>query len=319
MNGNNPGREAVLGIDIGGTKVLVGLVSRGGEILCSERRPVVWGEDRALFDAICEAADSLLAAAGDAVRVLAVGIGVKGHVQDNRLISSSVLGGAVSYDFCGMLREHFHLPVYADNDVNAATVAEAILGAGRDTNFFVYVNIGTGSALGIYDQGRLVRGRVNYSGEIGYTVCRLPQEDRLFCLEDVASGKGLSDETRRLAPAYPGSALALRAQRTVQNLSAIEIFDAWRAGDALAQEVVGRAVEVLAVSVINFECVLGSGLFIFGGGVISEPAFFDQVCARVQAIRAQLHLQLPLELRVSALGAANVGLLGAACVAFSAM
>ena len=80
-----------------------------------------------------------------------------------------------------------------------------------------------------------------------------------------------------------------------------------------------RAVEVLAINVINFECVLGSGLFIFGGGVISEPAFFEQVCARVQAIRTQLRLQLPLELRVSALGAANVGLLGAACVAFSAM
>ena len=78
-------------------------------------------------------------------------------------------------------------------------------------------------------------------------------------------------------------------------------------------------MEVLSISVINFECVLGSGLYIFGGGVISEPAFFEQVCARVQDIRTRMQLHLPLEMRVSTLGAANVGLLGAACVAFSAM
>lgn len=319
MNEHSQCQEAVLGIDIGGTKVLVGLISREGKILCCERRPVVWGESLALLNDIFEAADSLLMSAGDSVRVLAVGVGVKGHVQDNRLISSSVLGGTVTYDFCGLLQQHFHLPVYADNDVNAATVAEAILGEGKNNDFFVYVNIGTGSALGIYDQGRLVRGRVNYSGEIGYTICHLPQEDRLFCLEDVASGKGLSDEVHRLACRYPGSALAQKAQSTPQNLSAIEIFDAWRDGDALAREVVSRAVEVLSISVINFECVLGSGLYIFGGGVISEPAFFEQVCARVQDIRTRMNLHLPLEMRVSTLGAANVGLLGAACVAFSAM
>lgn len=315
MSVNDRGREVVLGVDVGGTKVLMGLVSREGEILLSEKRLVVWGDGQALLEAIFDAADSLLARAGDAFKLLAVGIGIKGHVQENRLISSSIMGGMVEYDFVGLMEAHFHLPVWIDNDVNAATMAEAILGAGRNNDFFVYVNIGTGSAVGIYDQGRLVRGRTNFSGEIGNMVCRIPQEDRLFCLEDVASGKGLCDETRRLAAGFPDSALAGKAAK--EQLSAIQVFEAWHAGDPLAREVVGRAVDILATSIINFECMLGSGLYIFGGGVISEPAFFEQVCARVQAIRSQLGLSFPFEMRVSALGAANVGLLGAASVAFS--
>ena len=318
MNVNNPITEAVLGIDIGGTKVLVGLVTRDGQILASVKRPVPLMDCDALLQAIYGAAEQLLDE-NPGVHVPAVGIGVKGHVHRNRLVSSSVLGGKISYDFCGMIRDHFQLPVNIDNDVNAATVAEAILGAGKNTDFFVYVNIGTGSAIGIYDQGRLVRGHENFSGEIGYSLCRVPQENRLFGLETVASGKGLNDEVRRLAPAYPDTVLAGGIADEDKRIPAAVIFDAWRAGDALACEVVSRAVETLAVSVINFECMLGAGLYIFGGGVINEPMFFEKVCSRVEQLKAEHGIPFPFDMRVSELGAANVGLLGAAGVAYSAL
>lgn len=318
MNVNKSMTEAVLGIDIGGTKVLVGLVSRDGKILASDKRPVPLGDCDTLLQAIYDSAEQLFSENPD-IFVPAVGIGIKGHVNQNRLVSSSILGGRVSCDFCGMIQEHFQLPVYIDNDVNAATIAEAILGAGKDTDFFVYVNIGTGSAIGIYDQGRLVRGHENFSGEIGYSLCRVPQEDRMYGLESVASGKGLNDEVRRLAPAYPDTVLAGSIADRQKRISAFEIFDAWRGGDALASEVVSRAVETLAVSVINFECMLGAGLYIFGGGVINEPLFFEKVCSRVEQLKAEHGIPLPFDMRVSELGAANVGLLGAAGVAYSAI
>ena len=318
MNVNNPITEAVLGIDIGGTKVLVGLVARDGQILASEKRPVPLGNCDALLQAIYDAAEHLFAENPD-ISVPAVGIGIKGHVNLNRLVSSSILGGKVSYDFCGMIQAHFQLPVYIDNDVNAATIAEAILGAGKDTDFFVYVNIGTGSAIGIYDQGRLVRGHENFSGEIGYSLCRVPQENRMYGLETVASGKGLNDEVRRLAPSYPDTVLAGGIADEDNRIPAAMIFDAWRAGDALACEVVSRAVETLAVSVINFECMLGAGLYIFGGGVINEPMFFEKVCCRVEQLKAEHGIPFRFDMRISELGAANVGLLGAAGVAYSAI
>ncbi len=317
-------QDVVLGVDIGGTKMFVGLVSRQGKILHSRRSPMRRVSREELFSLLSEGIAQVLQETDQ--RPQAIGIGLKGHIDanNNRILSSSLLDMDGPYDLCADLTRRYGIPAAIDNDVNAATLAEARLGAGRTSDHFVYVNIGTGSAIGVYGEGRLLRGRGNACGEIGYTLCHSPgTESDLFCLEDAASGKGLDNEIRRLLPLYPssilGSAIAQISPENGAKVEADQIFQAYQAGDPLALHAVNGALDALAVSLVNFECLLDFGLYLFGGGIVTEPWFFAAMETRVRRLICAHRLPLRMEMRMSALGAANVGLLGASCVAFGAL
>ena len=305
--------KTVLAIDVGGTKTAAGLVGETGKILSSSRRPVAGGSPEKLAESLTEQARELLRDAAEPPR--AMGVGVKGLVDDRRnfLVSSSILGGAQRENLREMLEKSIGLPCVIDNDVNAATLAEAAWGAGRENDTFVFVNVGTGTAIGIYDRGRLVRGAENTCGEVCNMLLPLPGEEGLFSLEAVASGKGLADEAGRLAPRFPGNALTkggapVRAQ---------DIFSAARSGDALAERIIGNAIYALTLAVVQMEAVTGAGLYIFGGGVVSDPLIFDRLRAGVPECSRRYGLKLDMDLRISSLGAADAGLLGAARLAFS--
>lgn len=312
--------DTVLGIDIGGTKVFIGIVSREGKIVQSYQYPMRRGKPEQVLSGLTAGIERMLEEAH--ARPKAIGIGLKGHVDaaHNRIFSSSLIQMDSPYDLCAALSERYGIPAAIDNDVNAATLAEAAMGAGRTSDHFVYVNIGTGSAIGVYEKGALRRGRNNNYGEIGYMLCRRAAgEDSLFCLENVASGKGLDNEIRRLAPHYPRSILqdAMKDQQAM--VGAVEIFEAYLGGDELAVRAVDNALEALAVSILNFECLLNCGLYIFGGGIVKDPWFFAKLQGKVQEIRKETRLPFAVEMRMSDLGAANVGLLGAASIAFAVL
>lgn len=312
--------DTVLGIDIGGTKALIAIVSREGQILHSYKYPMKPGTPGTLLDKLTQGIDHVLSASGGAPA--AIGVGLKGHVDASRkvILSSSLIDMEGSFDLCSALSQRYSIPAAIDNDVNAATLAEAAMGAGKTADHFVYVNIGTGSAIGIYENGTLLRGQSNNSGEIGYMLCRRSGEDQtLFCMEDVASGKGLNNEIRRLAPKYPNSMLQESMRDRGAMVGAAEIFSACHEGDELAAHAVDNAIDALATCILNFECLLDCGLYIFGGGIVNDPWFFAQLQSRVRQISAEAQLPFAVEMRMSDLGAANVALLGAACIAFAAL
>lgn len=308
--------DVVLGIDVGGTKTLIGLVTRNGKILHTYKYPMCHTSKEAFFDKLTKGIDHLLADTG--MKPMAIGVGLKGHVDADRniILSSSLIETDSPYDLCAALSQRYGLPAAIDNDVNAATLAEATLGAGKTCEHFVYVNIGTGSAIGVYDKGQILRGRNNNYGEIGYMLLR-HSNGELFCLEDVASGKGLDDEIRRLGSAYPQSVLQPTMTRQSTPVGAIEIFDACQKGDALAMLAVNNALEALALSIINFECLLDCGLYIFGGGIVKDPWFFNLLQDGVRRLCVEKNLRFNIDMRMSELGAANAGLLGAASVALA--
>ncbi|MEG0493573.1 MAG: ROK family protein [Clostridia bacterium] len=317
---HNQSNEPVLGIDIGGTKVFIGLVSSGGQILHSYKYPMQRGKPDVLFNDLTVGIDRVLKEAKQQPK--AIGIGLKGHVdaEHNQILSSSLIQMDAPYDLCAELTRRYGLPAAIDNDVNAATLAEAAIGAGRTANHFVYVNIGTGSAIGVYENGTLMRGRNNNYGEIGYTLCRRTNgEDGLFFLEDVASGRGLDHEIRRLGAQYTHSVLQNAMMNQTTLVSAVEIFEAYRNGDELAICAVEHALEVLALSILNFECLLNCGLYIFGGGIVKDPWFFGMLQNTVQKLCKLTKLQFTVQMRMSDLGAENVGLLGAASIALSVL
>lgn len=292
-----------LGIDIGGTKIGLALVSRERGLIRSTRFPTALAvQDR----------DVLPAHAADFLRdeeIACIGIGLKGMVlPDNRTIySSSILSGLLPWDLCGTLEERFHVPCRIDNDVHAAALGESLFGYGRKSGSFVYVNVGTGLAMAAVSGGQLVRGAQNMAGEIGLSLAHCG--DEVLPLEEIASGQGMAMRAKALLAAYPDSCL-----REAERITGRAIAEAAAQGDALACRVLDMAAQSLTEMVFNLTVTLDPGAFVFGGGVMSSGSIFERVSASVERMSAMAHRKRMPKLMLTALGSDTAGVIGAAAV-----
>ena len=159
--------EVLLGVDIGGTKILSGLVDRAGRII--ERRQRTTRAGFVLADTL-DACRHLIGLAEEAgLRVSGIGVGAKGTVDHRRgrLVESLYLGHG-EIPMGEFLSRTFCLPVRIENDVHAATLGELIFGVGRSVDDFMFYNAGTGMAVGVVIARRLYRGASNTAGENGH-------------------------------------------------------------------------------------------------------------------------------------------------------
>jgi glucokinase len=308
---------AVIGVDVGGTKVLAGCVDRAGRVLAEHRSAMDRSTRETTLASIQLALDVFLAEwSGPAP--LAVGIGLVGQTDPasgtwvgamNLPIDSPVPLAAQVAQRCG-------LPAALDNDVHAATLAELRWGIGREADNFIYINVGTGIAAGFVFNGQLVRGAGNYAGELGHLfvepggpkcVC-----GRRGCLEPVASGAGILQGVRDQLRAWPDSSLS----KADSALTTASVFQAADAGDPLAVSVSGRAVRALATALTGLVDILNPAWIVYGGGTLADGWLMDRVRAEIEtralpAARRSLQGIVP-----SQLDPARVGLLGAACLAW---
>jgi glucokinase len=157
----------VIGVDLGGTKMLAGLVDAGGAVAHTIERPSPSASQDELLEALDELVEELL---GDG-DVSALGFGIPSRIdqKQGRVVSSTHLPLA-DVDFRGRLRDRFGLPVAIENDAQAATIAEWKIGAGRGVRHMVMLTLGTGVGGGLILDGRPYRGSIGSGGELGHTV-----------------------------------------------------------------------------------------------------------------------------------------------------
>ena len=161
--------DLLLGVDIGGTKILAGLVDPGGRVIerwrCHTRPQHILADTMAACRALVERAGRL------GRPLVGIGVGAKGAVdmQRRRLVASLYLGHG-EIPIGDELERAFGLPVRVENDVHAATIGERIFGVGRRVDDFVFYNAGTGISVGIVAAGELYRGASNTAGENGHAM-----------------------------------------------------------------------------------------------------------------------------------------------------
>jgi len=265
-----------IGVDIGGTKVLAGLVDERGEVLARARRPTPSRDPRAVERTIAEVVKELSAhsAIGPGQVVSGVGIGAAGFVDADR---AKVLFAPHLAWRNEPLRDGVSaavgLPVIVENDANAAAWAEWKFGAGQQESRLVCVTLGTGIGGGIVLDGVVQRGRWGMAGEFGHMVV-VPNGRRCECgnrgcLEQYASGNVLGREARELAAAGSPVTVPL-VERVGGDLSALVgplITQAAREGDAAAIELFEEVGRWLGVGLANLAAALDPGMFVIGGGV----------------------------------------------------
>jgi glucokinase len=222
--------------------------------------------------------------------------------------------------FADVLAERLGLPVYVDNDANAAALAEHLAGAAAGCSEAVVLTIGTGIGGGLILGGQLYRGADGFGAELGHTVIEIdgpPCQGNCpnrGCFEALASGTALAREARRAAAEEPGSALG-RALADGYALEGPLVTELAHDGDKTAIGVLELIGTRLGVAISNFVNIFNPEVVVIGGGVMAAG---DLLLGPARAVVAERPLPPPREeVRiVPADFGVEAGMVGAAALAF---
>jgi glucokinase len=311
-----------LGLDMGGTKILAGMVSVEGKILHSQRFPMDRTSQASTLASLHAVLSGFLPT-WDHEPPRAAGVGLPGHIDRFNGVWVQAMSLPISQPIAlaVQIQAEYGLPAALDNDVHAATLAELRWGAGCETNDFLYLNVGTGLAAGIVANGQLVRGAVNYAGEIGHM--RVEPDGELCvcgqrgCLETLASGGGILAQVRKRLPDNPDSTLA---KMDGSKLTTESVFRAAaETNDPLAVSVTERAIHALGIAFVNLVNIMNPEKIIYGGGVVSDGWLMSRVSEFVLENSLPVAKQSLEGIVPSTLNPEQVGLLGAASLAWASI
>jgi len=261
-----------VGVDVGGTKVLGGVVDASGKVLATSRRDTPREGGSELTKTIAEVALELM----QSHSVSAVGVSAAGFVSSDR---KTMLATPNIADWNGVqldleLEKLIGLPVVIENDANAAAWGEAKFGAGRNQAHMMMLTIGTGVGGGIVVNNQLYRGAFGIAAEFGHL--RVVPEGHLCgcgargCFEQYASGSALRRHAREAISASPDLArnLLARGDGTIDGLTGHAITDAAREGDAVALAAFQTTAQYLGAGIASLAVLLDPSCVVIGGGVI---------------------------------------------------
>ncbi len=307
-----------IGVDIGGTKVAVALVTPQGKVEHSIQSPTNASRGyKSVLKIIFDAINSLIKPMECPPE--SIGVGIAGQVDPNTgfVYYAPNLGWTnvpLQKDLSDVFRG---IPVKVMNDVRAATWAEWHYGAGRNMTDFAAVFVGTGIGGSIVSQGRLIEGYSNTAGEIGHTIVSLngPQCGcgQYGCLEAIAGGLAIGKRAQEYVQQNPesGALLLKLSGGKFAKLTAKVVEEAYLQGDSIALKVIEEAIEALTAGLVNIVNLLNPQRIILGGGVIDGlPELVQKLESGVKhkAVRASVQ---GLEIVQSQLGSYAV-VIGAA-------
>jgi glucokinase len=299
-------RGMIGAIDIGGTKIAVGLVGEQGHILSQSSFPT---EAQGGFANGVERMRSSLAdqLAQRDQTLRGIGVGCTGPVNpfNGRIENADLLPGWEGADLCGELSRAFNVSTAMENDADAAALGEFAWGAGKDSTRFIYVTISTGIGSGTILDGRLYRGVDGSHPEVGHHILD-PNGPLCYCTahgcwEMLASGTALADFYNAQLP--EGS----------PHLDARRICGLAESGDTLACQALEREAFYLGLGLANLVTLFVPEVISLGGGVIKSWHLFSTCTLEVMRANARLVPVEKVRLEPARLGA-DTGLIGAAQV-----
>ena len=309
----------VVGVDMGGTKLLAGALDENLNVHHRAHRDMRGLDQEGLLDAVVAAVEEVRAVAEAPVE--AVGFGIPCTIDQTRGMAVQAVNLPLAdVPFRDLMVERLGVPAFVDNDANVAALAEHRFGAARGTRHSVTLTVGTGIGGGLVLDDRLYRGSVGAGAELGHMVVEMdgpPCQGNCpnrGCLEAVASGTALAREAREAAERAPDSELG-RAAASGHEVTGALVTELAHDGDEVSREVlalIGRRIGVgisSLVNVFNPEAVVVGGGVMGAGELLLEPARTE---AAWRALRPQRDLVRILPARFGA----EAGMIGAAALAF---
>jgi len=310
-----------IGIDLGGTKIIAGLVSRKGKINNRIEIPTRAKDGRkAVVRRLVLAAEKVIEKSGvPKNRIEGIGIGSPGLIDHSRGIVNVPpnLPGWKKVLLAKEIKKALGLPVYVINDANAAALAESVYGAGRKYGSILCITLGTGVGGGIVVNRRLYLGHKQRAGEIGHMVvekdgyrCKCGGRG---CLERYVGNEYIVERAIRKIKQGQKSKLIKMTGGRLNEITPLLLSKAARQGDTLSKQVweeTGRYIGIVLASVMNF---MDPGVIVIGGGVArAGQLIFTPIRRTVrQYAYALLHENINRRIVPAELGN-NAGAVGAA-------
>lgn len=262
-----------IGIDVGGTNTVVGIVDKRGQILRSGSiKTARHAEVNDYLDELNELLNEILedvSVSKDQVKGIGVGA-PNGNYFTGSIEFAPNLRWKGVIPFAQLLEERTGIPVALTNDANAAAIGEMTYGAARGMKDFIVITLGTGVGSGIVVNGQLVYGHDGFAGELGHVIMRrnngrLCGCGRTGCLEAYTSATGVARTAREYLELKPDSSSQLRGIPT-ENITSKDVFDAAMSGDKLAQEIFKFTGEMLGEAFADFIAFSSpEAIILFGG------------------------------------------------------
>ncbi len=276
-----------IGVDLGGMSIKAGLVDDNGKILYKEVIPT--GADRPMPDIVSDIAllvNTILKRSGcDEKEVKSVGIGVPGATcQEKGEILYCFNVNLTNAPIAKEIHKYVNLPVYLNNDANAAAIAEYDA-LGREMECFVAVTLGTGVGGGIIINNRLFSGSNGVAGEFGHMVIKeggkslgggLPG-----CFEAYASVTALISQTKSAMEEDKNS---IMHKISIDGVTGKTAFDAAKAGDKTAIHVVDNYISYVSTGIVNIINIFQPEVLVIGGAISKEGDYLldpiKEFCAK---------------------------------------
>ena len=263
-------KKYCFGIDVGGTTVKMGLFTTEGELLDKWEIPTRKEDGGAyILNDVAASVEAKLAEKNIAKEdVAGAGIGVPGPTLDTGYVSICVNLGWKDKNPANELSELLSIPVKAGNDANVAALGEMWKGGGEGYLDVVLLTLGTGVGGGIIINGEIAPSHRGVGGELGHITVN-PDEEATCncgnhgCLEQYASATGVVRIAKKLLAASKEES----SLRTLETVTAKDVFDAAKAGDHLAVEAVEVLGKYLGLVVANVSLTVDPDVFVIGGGV----------------------------------------------------
>jgi len=303
-------KRYAIGIDLGGTNMRVGLVSGDGQMIEKFKEPTSEG----VLDSVVQAIRGLIS-----TEVSGIGIGVAGLIgkKSRKVLISPNLHIVEKIDMVKEISERFAVPVYIENDANAAALGELWAGVGRGLSDFILLTLGTGIGGGIVYNRQLV----SVSAEIGHMSIDADGEKcpcgNSGCLESYASVRAILSKAFSALESGRESLLREYAGGNFYKLTAEDIYKAALEGDNLARELLKNAGRYLGIGIANMINLMSPDAIILAGGLTGAYDIYVQEAIKEASKRAFKELFEKVGIMPSLL-MDDAGVIGAARLVFQA-
>ena len=315
----NMEKPYVVGMDIGGTNTVFGVVDSRGNVLASDSiKTQEYDEIEAYVDAVCKKLIPLLQQFGGAEKFKGMGVGApNGNYYKGTIEFAPNLPWKGVIPLAAMFEDKLGIPTALTNDANAAAIGEMTYGAARGLRDFIMITLGTGVGRGIVVNGQLVFGHDGFAGELGHVIVerdgRICGCGRKGCLETYCSATGVARTAREFLVAR--SEPSLLREIPAEEIVSKDVYDAAIKGDKLAQDIFEYTGKILGRALADFiafsspEAIILFGGLAKAGDLIMKPIqkAMDENVLKIYAGKTKLLLSQLKDADAAVLGASALG------------
>ncbi len=316
----------ILGIDLGGSKILTAVVKPWGDILSSDESATPATEKHeVVIQSIIDSAHSALTQAGCIIsEISAIGIGAPGisNPEAGILFTSPNLPGWRNVLLRDIIQNKLDKKAFLINDANAAALGELYFGSAQGAHNFIYITLSTGIGGGIVIDGKIYTGAIGTAGEVGHMtiddngpLCNCGNKG---CWEALASGTALAREAKHRIKEGAKTSILKYVGGDAEKVTAHIIHIAAEQGDKLAKDLIARTGYYVGVGLANLINIFNPELIVIGGGLSNIGDMLLKPAFKEAAERSYKEAFQAVRFASAGLGR-NSGVLGAAAFAVQEM